>query len=68
MIKAGQRFDTLVENVDFAPTLLDFAGATIPSSQSKDVLSVATSLETGQESDDWKKANILSLLDAHGPS
>jgi len=53
-IKAGQRFDTLVENVDFAPTLLDFAGATIPSTvQGRSFRSL---LETGQESDDWKKA------------
>jgi N-acetylglucosamine-6-sulfatase len=53
-IKAGQRFDTLVENVDFAPTLLDFAGAAIPSTvQGRSFRSL---LETGQESDDWKDA------------
>ena len=32
LINAGQTFDTIIENVDFAPTLLDFAGATIPQS------------------------------------
>jgi N-acetylglucosamine-6-sulfatase len=44
----------LVENVDFAPTLLDFAGAAIPSTvQGRSFRSL---LETGQESDDWKDA------------
>ena len=28
-VKAGQRFDTIIENVD-APTMLDFAGPTFP--------------------------------------
>lgn len=31
-IQAGSRFDTLIENVDFAPTLLDFVGGEIPES------------------------------------
>ena len=53
-IKAGQRFDTLVENVDFGPTLLDFAGAAIPSTvQGRSFRSL---LETGEEPNDWKKA------------
>ena len=26
LINTGQTFDTIIENVDFAPTLLDFAG------------------------------------------
>ena len=53
-IDAGQRFDTLVENVDFGPTLLDFAGAAIPSTvQGRSFRSL---LETGEEPDDWKKA------------
>ena len=29
-VKAGQRFDTIIENVDYAPTMLDFANAKIP--------------------------------------
>ena len=53
-VKAGQRFDTIIENVDYAPTMLDFAGATIPKSvQGKSFKSL---LETGKEADDWKKA------------
>ena len=52
-VTAGQRFDTLVENVDFAPTLLEYAGATIPKSvQGRSFRSL---LETGREPDSWKK-------------
>jgi N-acetylglucosamine-6-sulfatase len=53
-IQAGQRFDTVIENVDYAPTLLDFAGASIPKTvQGRSFKSL---LETGKEADDWKKA------------
>ena len=53
MVPAGQRFDTLVENVDYAPTMLDFAGADIPESvQGKSFKSL---LETGKEAADWKQ-------------
>ena len=38
LINAGQTFDTIIENVDFAPTLLDFAGATIPQSVQGEIL------------------------------
>ena len=52
-VPAGQRFDTLVENVDYAPTMLEFAGADIPGSvQGKSFKSL---LETGKESADWKQ-------------
>ena len=53
-IKAGQRFDTIIENVDYAPTLLDFAGTTIPKSvQGRSFKSI---LESGKEDTNWKKA------------
>ena len=53
-IQKGQRFDTIIENVDFAPTLLDFAGASIPKSvQGSSFKSI---LETGKEKEEWKKA------------
>lgn len=52
-IKAGQRFDTIVENVDLGPTMLDFAGADVPSdSQGRSFLSL---LESGKEPNDWKQ-------------
>jgi len=52
-IKAGQKFDTIVENVDYGPTMLDFAGAEIPDSvQGRSFKSL---LETGREADDWKQ-------------
>ena len=53
-VKAGQRFDTIIENVDYAPTMLDFAGATIPKTvQGRSFKSL---LETGKEAEGWKKA------------
>ena len=53
-IKSAQNFDTIIENVDFAPTLLDFAGANIPKSvQGKSFKSI---LESGKEPKSWKKA------------
>ena len=53
-VKAGQSFDTIIENVDYAPTMLDFAGAAIP--QSVQGRSFKYLLETGKEADGWKKA------------
>ncbi len=53
-VQAGQRFDTIIENVDYAPTMLDFAGATIPKTvQGRSFKSL---LETGKEADGWKQA------------
>ena len=53
-VQAGQRFDTIIENVDYAPTMLDFAGATIPKTvQGRSFKSL---LETGKEAEGWKKA------------
>ena len=52
-IKPAQNFDTIIENVDFAPTLLDFAGGLIPQSvQGKSFKSI---LESGKEPKNWKK-------------
>ena len=53
-VNAGQNFDTIIENVDYAPTMLDFAGAAIP--QGVQGRSFKSLLETGEEADDWKKA------------
>ena len=53
-VQAGLRSDAIIENVDFAPTMLDFAGAKIPDTvQGKSFRSI---LESGVEPDDWKKA------------
>ncbi|WP_442508853.1 sulfatase family protein [Novipirellula sp. SH528] len=52
-VPAGGRFDTIIENVDYGPTMLDFAGANIPDSvQGRSFKSL---LETGKEADDWKQ-------------
>jgi len=53
-IEAGSRTDAIVENVDFAATMLDFAGAAIPDRmQGRSFKSI---LETGKEPADWKQA------------
>ncbi len=53
-IPAGQTLDTIVENVDFAATMLDFAESAVPASvQGKSFRSL---LESGREPADWKQA------------
>lgn len=53
-IKPGARTDAIVENVDFAPTLLDFAHVTVPAlMQGRSFKSIC---ETGREPADWKQA------------
>nr|WP_146391941.1 sulfatase [Allorhodopirellula solitaria] len=52
-IPAGQRLDAIVENVDYGPMMLDFAGANVPDTvQGKSFRSL---LETGEEPADWKQ-------------
>ncbi len=52
-IPAGQTFDTIVENVDYGPTMLEFAGAKIP--ESVQGSSFKSLLESGKEPKDWKQ-------------
>jgi len=52
-VPAGQRIDSIIENVDYGPTMLDFAGAEIP--ESVQGRSFKTTLETGKEPSDWKQ-------------
>ncbi|MEM7143793.1 MAG: sulfatase [Verrucomicrobiota bacterium] len=53
-IPAGSRTDAIIENVDFAPTMLDFAGIDIPKSvQGRSFKEIC---ETTEEPDDWKQA------------
>ncbi|MDQ8180333.1 sulfatase [Pelagicoccus sp. SDUM812005] len=53
-VKKGARIDSIVENVDFAPTLLDFAGVDTPVYMQG--ASFREILETGREPTDWKQA------------
>ncbi|MDZ8119061.1 sulfatase family protein [Pontiella agarivorans] len=53
-IKAGQRSDVIIENVDYAPTMLDFAG--VPTPGYMQGRSFKTILESGVEPKTWKKA------------
>ncbi len=53
-IQPGTRADAIIENVDFAPTLLEFAGVPTPTQmQGRSFKSIC---ETGREPADWKKA------------
>lgn len=53
-IKPGTRTNAIVENVDFAPTLLDLAGVKAPAAMQG--RSFKTLCETGSEPADWKNA------------
>lgn len=53
-IKAGTRTDAIINNADFAPTLIDMAGGTAPEQMQGH--SFKTILETGEEPDDWQQS------------
>ena len=53
-IEAGTKTDAIVENVDFAATMLDYAGAAAPAVMQG--RSFRRILETGKEPADWKQA------------
>ena len=53
-IQPGSRSDAIVENVDFAPTLLDFAGVKTP--EVMQGVSFKSICETAKEPAAWKKA------------
>ena len=52
-IQAGSRSDAIVENVDYGPTMLDFAGIKTPAVMQG--RSFRTICETGREPQDWKQ-------------
>lgn len=52
-IPAGTRTEAIIENIDLAPTLMDFAGAEIPAEvQGRSFRSIC---QTGNEPDNWKQ-------------
>ena len=53
VIKPGQRSDDLVQNIDFAETFLDIAGAPIPDDMQGESL---TPLLKSETPDDWRKS------------
>lgn len=53
-IKAGLRSDAIVNNVDYAPTILDLAGGSVPDYMQGE--SFRSILETGEEPEGWKQA------------
>ena len=53
-IEAGIRTDAIINNTDFAPTMIELAGGTTPDyMQGKSFKSI---LETGEEPEDWQQA------------
>jgi len=52
-VTAGQKLDEMVLNLDFAPTLLDFAGAEIPAEMQGQSFKA---LSLGEQSNDWRKS------------
>lgn len=53
-LKSGTRTDAIINNTDFAPTMIELAGGKTPDyMQGK---SFKTILETGEEPEDWQKA------------
>ncbi|WP_282049459.1 sulfatase family protein [Maribacter aquivivus] len=53
-IKAGSRTDAIINNTDFAPTLIDMAGGTAPEQMQGH--SFKTILETGEEPEGWQQS------------
>ncbi|WP_282136708.1 sulfatase family protein [Seonamhaeicola maritimus] len=52
-IKAGSRTDAMINNTDFAPTMIEMAGGTVPDYMQGS--SFKSILETGKEPEDWKQ-------------
>ena len=53
-IKAGSRTDAIINNTDFAPTIIDLAGGSVP--EYMQGRSFRTILETGTEPENWPQA------------
>ena len=53
-IKKGSRTDAIINNADFAPTLIDLAGGEAPEMMQGN--SFKTILETGKEPEDWQQS------------
>ncbi|WP_282122137.1 sulfatase family protein [Algibacter mikhailovii] len=53
-LKAGIRTDAIINNTDFAPTLIDLAGGTVPEKMQGH--SFKTILETGEEPEGWQQS------------
>ncbi len=53
-IKPGTRTDAIVNNVDYAPTIIDLAGGEVPEYMQGE--SFRSIIETGEEPEGWKQA------------
>jgi uncharacterized sulfatase len=53
-IKAGTRTDAIINNTDYAPTIIELAGGMVPGYMQGN--SFKSIMETGQEPEDWQKS------------
>jgi arylsulfatase A-like enzyme len=53
-IKAGQRTDAIINNTDYAPTMIELAGGTVPEYMQGH--SFKSILETGEEPEGWQQS------------
>lgn len=67
-IKPGSRSDAIINNTDFAPTLIEMAGGTAPDYMQGN--SFKTILETGKEPEEWPKSTYyrywMHMAHRHG--
>ncbi|PZX48338.1 sulfatase family protein [Algoriphagus chordae] len=67
-IAGGTRTDAIINNTDFAPTLIELAGGTTPSYMQGH--SFKSILETGEEPEDWQKSTYyrywMHMAHKHG--
>jgi N-acetylglucosamine-6-sulfatase len=54
MIKAGIRTNAIINNIDYAPTIIDLAGGSVP--EYMHGKSFKNILSAGEEPQDWRKA------------
>jgi len=70
VIQKGSRSDALINNTDFAPTILDYAGVKMPASMQG--RSFRPILETGDEPADWRQASYyrywMHMKHHHNPA
>lgn len=59
-IKGGRRSDKLIQNIDFAPTILDLAGIDVP--EEMDGMSILPIL-TGKKKPEWRDALFYEFYD-----
>ena len=66
-IQPGTRSEALIQNIDYGPTFLDIAGASIPEEMQGRSLKPLFE-NSGGKTSDWRDADLLRLLRECGGS